>query len=177
MEISRKMCHFTKKSRGFTLLEVMVSLFIFSVVLGVIFLSFKTNFKIMQSSANLKNEVDDVDHCSYYIKNEIERSRSVITEKPNWTHFDQSMGFVLVKYIDDKQNYVYFTKENGKIIRYAFTDPSSFDDLKEHGPNGRITQNKLKENADDFTFSHDDNYIYLKENGKKLVVYIGDKVK
>ncbi|MDU2025520.1 MAG: prepilin-type N-terminal cleavage/methylation domain-containing protein, partial [Finegoldia magna] len=39
------MCHFTKKSRGFTLLEVMVSLFIFSVVLGVIFLSFKTNFK------------------------------------------------------------------------------------------------------------------------------------
>lgn len=87
------------------------------------------------------------------------------------------MGFVLVKYIDNKQNYVYFTKENGKIIRYAFTDPSSFDDLKEHGPNGRITQNKLKENADDFTFSHDDNYIYLKENGKKLVVYIGDKVK
>ncbi len=177
MEISRKMCHFTKKSRGFTLLEVMVSLFIFSVVLGVIFLSFKTNFKIMQSSANLKNNVDDVDHCAYYIKNEIERSRSVITEKPNWTHFDQSMGFVLVKYIDDKQNYVYFTKENGKIIRYAFTDPSSFDDLKEHGPNGRITQNKLKDNGDDFTFSHDDNYIYLKENGKKLVVYIGDKVK
>lgn len=83
MEISRKMCHFTKKSRGFTLLEVMVSLFIFSVVLGVIFLSFKTNFKIMQSSANLKNNVDDVDHCAYYIKNEIERSRSVITEKPN----------------------------------------------------------------------------------------------
>ncbi|MDU5273951.1 MAG: prepilin-type cleavage/methylation domain-containing protein, partial [Finegoldia magna] len=112
-----------------------------------------------------------------YIKNEIERSRSVITEKPNWTHFDQSMGFVLVKYIDDKQNYVYFTKENGKIIRYAFTDPSSFDELKEHGPNGRITQNKLKDNADDFTFSHDDNYIYLKENGKKLVAYIGDKVK
>lgn len=177
MEISRKMCHFTKKSRGFTLLEVMVSLFIFSVVLGVIFLSFKTNFKIMQSSFTLKNNVDDVDHCAYYIKNEIERSRSVITEKPNWTHFDQSMGFVLVKYIDDKQNYVYFTKENGKIIRYAFTDPSSFDDLKEHGPNGRITQNKLKDNADDFTFSHDDNYIYLKENGKKLVVYIGDKVK
>ena len=171
------MCHFTKKSRGFTLLEVMVSLFIFSVVLGVIFLSFKTNFKIMQSSFTLKNNVDDVDHCSYYIKNEIERSRSVITEKPNWTHFDQSMGFVLVKYIDDKQNYVYFTKENGKIIRYAFTDPSSFDDLKEHGPNGRITQNKLKDNADDFTFSHDYNYIYLKENGKKLVVYIGDKVK
>ena len=83
MEILRKMCHFTKKSRGFTLLEVMVSLFIFSVVLGVIFLSFKTNFKIMQSSANLKNNVDDVDHCAYYIKNEIERSRSVITEKPN----------------------------------------------------------------------------------------------
>ena len=72
---------------------------------------------------------------------------------------------------------MYFTKENGKIIRYAFTDPSSFDELKEHGPNGRITQNKLKDNADDFTFSHDDNYIYLKENGKKLVVYIGDKVK
>lgn len=177
MEISLKMCHFTKKSRGFTLLEVMVSLFIFSVVLGVIFLSFKTNFKIMQSSFNLKNNVDDVDHCAYYIKNEIERSRSVIKEKPNWTHFDQSMGFVLVKYIDDKQNYVYFTKENGKIIRYAFTDPSSFDELKEHGPNGRITQNKLKDNGDDFTFSHDDNYIYLKENGKKLVVYIGDKIK
>lgn len=89
------MCHFTKKSRGFTLLEVMVSLFIFSVVLGVIFLSFKTNFTIMQSSANLKNEVDDVDHCAYYIKNEIEKSMSVITERPNWTHFDQSMGFVL----------------------------------------------------------------------------------
>ena len=53
----------------------------------------------------------------------------------------------------------------------------SFDELKEHGPNGRITQNKLKDNADDFTFSQEDNYIYLKENGKKLVVYIGDKVK
>lgn len=177
MEILRKMCHFTKKSRGFTLLEVMVSLFIFSVVLGVIFLSFKTNFTIMQSSANLKNDVDDVDHCAYYIKNEIEKSMSVITERPNWTHFDQSMGFVLVKYIDKKQNYVYFTKEDGKIIRYAFTDPNSFEELKQHGPNGRITQNKLKDNADDFTFSQDDNYIYLKENGKKLVVYIGDKIK
>lgn len=177
MEILRKMCHFTRKSSGFTLLEVMVSLFIFSVVLGVIFLSFKTNFAIMQSSANMKNEVDDVDHCAYYIKKEIEGSRSVITEKPNWTHFDQSMGFVLVKYIDNKQNYVYFTKENDKIIRFAFTDFLSFDKLKEHGPNDKIYRNELKDNAEDFTFSHDDNYIYLEEKGKKFIVYIGDKIK
>lgn len=177
MEILRKMYHFTKRSSGFTLLEVMVSLFIFSVVLGVIFLSFKTNFAIMNSSANMKNEVDDVDHCAYYIKKEIERSSRVIIAQPNWTHFNQSMGFVLVKYIDDKQNYVYFTKENDKIIRFAFTDFLSFDELKEHGPNGRIYRNKLKENAEDFLFAHDDNYIYLKENGKKFVVYIGDKEK
>ena len=177
MEILRKMYHFTKKSSGFTLLEVMVSLFIFSVVLGVIFLSFNTNFKIMNSSANMKNDVDDVDHCAYYIKKEIERSSRVITERPNWTHFNQSMGFVLVKYVDKEQNYVYFTKENDKIIRFAFSDYLSFDELKEHGPNGRIYRNKLKDNAEDFSFSHDDNYIYLKENGKKFVVYIGDKEK
>lgn len=171
------MYHFTKKSSGFTLLEVMVSLFIFSVVLGVIFLSFNTNFKIMNSSANMKNDVDDVDHCAYYIKKEIERSSRVIIEQPNWTHFNQSMGFVLVKNIDNEKNYVYFTKENDKIIRFAFTDFLSFDELKEHGPNGRIYRNKLKDNAEDFSFSHDDNYIYLEENGKKFVVYIGDKEK
>lgn len=177
MEILRKMCHFIKKSRGFTLLEVMVSLFIFSVVLGVIFLSFKTNFAIMQSSANMKNDVDDVDHCAYYIKKEIERSSRVIIAQPNWMHFDQSMGFVLVKNINNENNYVYFTKENDKIIRFAFTDFLSFDELKEHGPNGRIYRNELKDNAEDFSFSHDDNYIYLEENGKKFVVYIGDKEK
>lgn len=177
MEILRKMCHFTKRSSGFTLLEVMVSLFIFSVVLGVIFLSFNTNFKIMNSSANMKNDVDDVDHCAYYIKKEIERSSRVIIARPNWTHFNQSMGFVLVKNISNENNYVYFTKENDKIIRFAFTDFLSFDELKEHGPNGRIYRNKLKDNAEDFSFSHDDNYIYLEENGKKFVVYIGDKEK
>lgn len=177
MEILRKMHHFTKRSRGFTLLEVMVSLFIFSVVLGVIFLSFNTNFKIMNSSANMKNDVDDVDHCAYYIKKEIERTSRVIIAHPNWTHFDQSMGFVLVKNINNENNYVYFTKENDKIIRFAFTDFLSFDELKEHGPNGRIYRNELKDNAEDFSFSHNDNYIYLEENGKKFVVYIGDKEK
>lgn len=171
------MHHFTKRSRGFTLLEVMVSLFIFSVVLGVIFLSFNTNFKIMNSSANMKNDVDDVDHCAYYIKKEIERTSRVIIAHPNWTHFDQSMGFVLVKNINNENNYVYFTKENDKIIRFAFTDFLSFDELKEHGPNGRIYRNELKDNAEDFSFSHNDNYIYLEENGKKFVVYIGDKEK
>lgn len=171
------MCRFTKKSRGFTLLEVMVSLFVFSVLLGVIFLSFKTNFKIMQSSANMKSDVDDVDHCAYYIKKEIEESRNVFAQSTNWTHFDKSLGFVLVKHKNDTNNYVYFTKEDGKIIRYVFSDHCSFDELKSIVPNSKIYQNTLKDNAENFTFSHDDNYIYLNEDGKKHVIYIGDKLK
>lgn len=70
---------------------------------------------------------------------------------------------------------MYFTKENDRIVRFAFLDYLSFDELKKHGPNDRIYGNKLKGNTEDFLFAHDDNYIYLKENGKKFVIYIGDR--
>lgn len=158
-----------------------MSLFIFSIILAVIFLSFKANFKIMSQSFESKDRLDDTSHTAYYIKREIEQSSCVCFDDFKWRDSDKSLGFVLVK--DDKiykqqaYTYVYYALKDGDIYRYTFTDKRSFDKIKTSESPSRISKNLLRQNVANFSATHDDKNIYITEDNEKFVVYIGEKLK
>ncbi len=178
MEMSAKMFHFTNKSKAFTLLEVMVSLFIFSIVLAVVFLSMNTSFKMLNSSLQLKDKIDDSSHISSFIKYEIKNSTSITTDGSQFTNFKNSLGFLLIKDEDEKSHeYIYFVKSDGKLIRYAKKSKYNYDEIKNYNIKLNMKKNVVDDKSSDIIAYHDVNNIYLEENGKKYVVYIGDKLK
>ena len=93
------------KKRGFTLLELLLVLFISSILILLVTNLIFVNFKVSNRSFNQEMDFKDSTNCMLYIENIIRESKKI--EK-----------------IDDKSNFILYVKNEDSLSTYRFEQKS-----------------------------------------------------
>lgn len=177
MEVLAKMKVFTKRSRGFSLLEMLVSLSIFSVILLVILMSFRVNSDVISSTYNKNNKTSIENHLIKFMETEINNASEIRFDGDNYYDYDKSLGFILVKYPDQGSNdyqYTWYVVKDNNIHRYTYSSKDGYDKLK----NRKIRANNkniIDEDLDEISIQMDGENLILNINSRTKVIDISNK--
>ncbi len=146
MKKSLKQSLHCQTKRGFTLIELIVTVFIASVLIGVFSMLVDFSFKNLEYSYTVNDNIYSGIHLFGLINDDVVKSEVVYDSSEFILNENYSCNLGFVLRIRDKSNYkyVYYAYKDSNIWRIAFntaeSDPKkiSFKSLKDKGVNSII---------------------------------------
>jgi prepilin-type N-terminal cleavage/methylation domain-containing protein len=116
-----------RKHKGFTLIEVILALFISSIIIIPIFSILDFSIKSCAKGDEKDQLMMNGRYAIEYIKNEIKAAdRIIVSDKIEWINkkFPNNMGFVILKIREentfDKYTYILYHQKNDNIVRVSY---------------------------------------------------------
>lgn len=112
--------HYQKK-RAFTLIELVVTLFIASIVIGIFTMLLDFSFKSLDTAHTANENLDTAIHIVNLISEEINSAQEIFSDEDFvlYKPYKNSLGFMLRLKKKDNYTYAYYAYRDGNIYRLA----------------------------------------------------------
>ncbi len=112
--------HYQKK-RAFTLIELIVTLFIASIIIGIFGMLLDFSFKSLDTAHTANENLDTAIHIVNLISEEINSAQEIFSDEDFilYKPYSNSLGFMLRLKKKDNYTYVYYAYRDGNIYRLA----------------------------------------------------------
>lgn len=146
------------KKKGFTLIELVVSIAIASIIFTLLSSLFSVGVKSLKNSNTKVQNINNTYLAMEYIRGEIERADYIVDNGNK-----SSLGFGIINYLGDNKDvlykYTYYSFENNNL--YRNTQKSNKNYFKLADVRGKFGKNMLVENIQNINCSVYKSYIGL----------------